>query len=65
MVMKLSMYVGPHNVYPTMNVNLAFLRKVKMTAACNFVSLGEKIGELLDKNGRRKKKEKKTKEENY
>ena len=27
-----------------------------MIAACNFVSLGEKIGELLDKNGKRKKK---------
>ena len=37
-----------------------------MTAACNFISLGEKIGELLDKNGKRKKKEKKKKkEENY
>ena len=36
-----------------------------MTAACNFISLGEKIGELLDKNGKRKKKEEKRKEENY
>ena len=36
-----------------------------MTAVCNFISLGEKIGELLDKNGKRKKKEKKRKEENY
>ena len=33
-----------------------------MTAACNFISLGEKIGELLDKNGKRKKK---GREENY
>ena len=29
-----------------------------MTAACNFISLGEKMRELLDKNGERKKKEK-------
>ena len=27
-----------------------------MTAACNFISSGEKIIELLDKNGKRKKK---------
>ena len=27
-----------------------------MTAACNFISLGEKIGEILDKNRKRKKK---------
>ena len=33
-----------------------------MTAACNFISLGEKLRELLDKNGKR---EKKGKEENY
>ena len=39
----------------------AFLRKVKMTAACNFISLREKMRELLDKNGTRKKKEKKRK----
>ena len=25
-----------------------------MTAACNFISLGEKMRELLDKNGKRK-----------
>ena len=38
-----------------------------MTAACNFISLAEKMRELLDKkNGKRKKKkEKKRKEENY
>ena len=36
-----------------------------MTAACNFISLGEKMRELLDKNGKKKKKEKKRKEENY
>ena len=29
-----------------------------MTAACNFTSLGEKMRELLDKTGKRKKKEK-------
>ena len=32
-----------------------------MTAACNFIVLGEEMRELLDKNGKRKKK----KEENY
>ena len=36
-----------------------------MTAACNFISSGEKICELLNKNEKRKKKEKKRKEENY
>ena len=39
-----------------MDVNFAFLREVKMTTACNFMSLGEKMCELLDKNGNRKKK---------
>ena len=32
-----------------------------MTAACNFISLGEKIGELLEK--KREKKEKKRRKE--
>ena len=59
MVIKLSMYVGLHDVYPAMDVNLACKREVKMTAACNFISLGEEIGELLDKNGKRKKKKRK------
>ena len=36
-----------------------------MTSAGNFISLGEKMRELLDKNGKRKKKDKKRKEENY
>ena len=36
-----------------------------MTAACNFISLREKMRELLHKDGKRKKKEKKRKEENY
>ena len=36
-----------------------------MTAACNFISLGEKNARTIDKNGKRKKKEKKRKEENY
>ena len=62
MVIKLSMYVGLHDVYPAMDVNLTFWRKVKMTAACNFISLGGEMRELLDKNGRRKKK---GKEGNY
>ena len=30
-----------------------------MTAACNFISLGEKMRKLLDKNGKRKKEKKK------
>ena len=42
MVIKLSMYVGLHDVYPEMNGNLAFWREVKMTGACNFITLGEK-----------------------
>ena len=42
MVIKLSMYVALHDVYPTIYVNFAFRRKVKATAACNFVSLGKK-----------------------
>ena len=42
MVIKLSIYVGLYDAYPTLDVNFAFRRKVKMTAACNFISLGEK-----------------------
>ena len=42
MVIKLSMSMGIHDVYPAMVVNFAFSRKVKKIAACNFVSLGEK-----------------------
>ena len=49
MVIKLSMYVGLHDVYPAMDANFAFLKEVKMTA-CNFISLGEKkMRELLAK----------------
>ena len=65
MVIKLSMYVCLHDVYPAMDVNFPFRREVKMTAACNFISLGEKIRVLLDKNSKRKKKEKNRKEENH
>ena len=32
-----------------------------MTAACNFISLGEQMRELLDENGKKRKKEKKEK----
>ena len=32
-----------------------------MTVACNFITLGEKMRELLDGNGKRKKR----REENY
>ena len=56
MVIKLSMYVGLHDVYPVMDVNLAFWREVKMTAVCNFISLGEEMCELLDKNGKKEKR---------
>ena len=41
-VIKLSMYVGLHDVYPAMNVNFTFSREVKMTAACIFISLEKK-----------------------
>ena len=56
MVIKLSMYVGLHDVYPVIKVNFTFRRKVKMTATCNFVSLGEKMRELVVKKWKRKKK---------
>ena len=36
-----------------------------MNAACNFISLGEKMGERSGKNGKREKKEKIGKAENY
>ena len=61
MVIKLSMYVGLHDVYPAMDVNLAFSREVKVPAACNFITLGEKMRELLHKTGKKRKR----KEENY
>ena len=51
MVIKLSMYVGLHDVYPTMNVIFA----------CNFMSGGEKMREVLNK--KRGKKEKKRRKE--
>ena len=41
--MKLSMYVGPK-----MDVNFAFSKKVKMTATCNFVFLGDKIKKCVN-----------------
>ena len=39
-----------------------FRRKVKVTATCNFVSLGDKMRELFVKKWKRKKKERKGKE---
>ena len=36
-----------------------------MTAAGNFITLGETMRGLLDENGKRKEKERKRKEENY
>ena len=66
MVKKLSMYRSLHDVYPVMYVDFDSLWEVKMTAVCNFISLREKMRELLDKNGKgEKKKEKKRKEEIY
>ena len=61
MVVKLSMYVGLHNVYPATDVHLAFRRNVKMTATSDFASLGEKVRELLVKKRERKRKEKRYK----
>ena len=39
-----------------MEVNFAFRMKVKMAATCNFVSLGDKMRELLVKNRKERKK---------
>ena len=64
MVIKLSMYVGLHDIYPMMHVNFAFLKGSEITAACNFISLEEKMRELLDKNGEKKRKKKENRE-NY
>ena len=61
MVIKLSMYAALYDVHPTIDVNFAFRRKLKVTATCNFVSLGEKIRELLVKKWKKKKKKKKKK----
>ena len=46
MVINLSMYVDLHYVYPAMNVNFSILKEVKMTATCNFITLGENMREL-------------------
>ena len=50
-VIELLIFVALYDIYPAMMVNFAIGRKVKMTAPCNFVSLGEKMRELLDKKG--------------
>ena len=62
MVIKPSMYVGLHDVYPTMDLNFAFTRKVKITSFCNFVSLEDKMRKLLVKNWKRKKRRKRKEE---
>ena len=64
MVIKLSMYVALHDVYPAMKVNIVFKRKLKMTTTCNFVSLGDKMRELLVKikKGKERKRKRKVKE---
>ena len=54
-----NLYVGLHDVSPARDVNFAILREAKMTAACNFISLKEKMHELLDKNRKKKKKKRK------
>ena len=41
-----------------MDVSLAFSREMKVTAACNFITSGEKMRELLDKTGKKKGKRK-------
>ena len=56
MVIKLPMYAALHDVYPAAEINFAFRRKVKMTATCNFVSLGDETRDLLVKKWKRKKK---------
>ena len=59
MVIKLSIYVGLHDVYPVMEINFAFRRKVKMTATCNLICVfGRKKNELTISLKRQKKKEK-------
>ena len=59
MVIKLSMYVVLHDVYPAMDVNFAFRRKVKMITSCNFVPLEDKMRK------RKKKRKEKKKEKNF
>ena len=56
------MNVGLHDVYPAMEVNFLFRRKVKVIAICNFASLGEKILNYYLKKG---KNEKKREEKSY
>ena len=64
MVIELLMYyVGLHDLYPTIDVNFAFRRKMKITATCNFVSLGDKMREILVKKWKRKKKREEKKRE--
>ena len=55
--------VGLHDLYPAMEVNFAFRRKVKMTVTCNFVSLGEKMRGLLVKKWKKKEKREENKGE--
>ena len=62
MVIKLLMNVGLHDVYPAMEVNFLFRRKVKMIAICNFASLGEEILiKLLFKKGKKTRRKEKRK----
>ena len=55
MVMKFSISAGLalHDVFPAMVVNFAFCKKVKITPACHFVSLGDQMREPLDKKGKK------------
>ena len=50
-VIKLLMYVGVHDLYPAMDITILRGRE-------NDRCLEEKLRELLDKNGKRKKKRK-------
>ena len=56
MVIKLPISIGLHDAYPAIVVNFAFSWKVKMPAACNFISLGKKIIKGKERKKRREEK---------
>ena len=62
MVIKFSISVGLHDLYPAIVVNFAFRRKViTRTSACNFVSLGEKTLNCKVKKRRKERKRRRKK----
>ena len=61
MVIKLSMYVGLHDVYPAINVNFAFCREVKVTTACNIFGRKKCVNYKIKIGKERKKKRRKEK----